>query len=283
MGKKGGKLPGTVAPFVRKGFFCPAFYFLNVVFNRLQPLGLHVNHAPDDRNRMIEKLHGRYAVGSAPAARFRYWRKKLLWRAVIGGSLALKRLLDLIGAVFGLVVFAPIFALTALCILIEDGPPVLYKQIRVGRRGKPFAMYKFRSMVKNAESLKDELVGQNESGGVIFKIRRDPRITKVGRIVRKLSIDELPQFWNVFTGAMSLVGPRPPVPGEVRQYGVDHLYRLEVKPGITCLWQIKGRSELTFEQQVALDRQYIESRSFLLDLVILLKTIPAVLSGRGAY
>jgi len=144
-------------------------------------------------------------------------------------------------------------------------------------------MYKFRSMVKNAESLKDELVGQNESGGVIFKIRRDPRITKVGRIVRKLSIDELPQFWNVFTGAMSLVGPRPPVPGEVRQYGVDHLYRLEVKPGITCLWQIKGRSELTFEQQVALDRQYIESRSFLLDLVILLKTIPAVLSGRGAY
>jgi lipopolysaccharide/colanic/teichoic acid biosynthesis glycosyltransferase len=242
-----------------------------------------VTKAPDDRSRMIEALHDRYTGGSAPAARFRYWRKKLLWHAVVGGSLALKRLLDLIGAVVGLVGFAPIFALTALCILIEDGPPVLYRQIRVGRRGKRFAMYKFRSMVKNAESLKGKLEEQNESGGVIFKIRRDPRITRVGRIVRKLSIDELPQFWNVFTGAMSLVGPRPPVPEEVEQYGVDDLYRLEVKPGITCLWQIKGRSELSFEQQVALDRQYIESQSLALDLVILLKTIPAVLSGRGAY
>jgi len=242
-----------------------------------------VTQAPDDRSRMIEALHSRYAEGGAPAARFRYWRKKLLWRAVIGASQGFKRLLDIVGSVVGLVLFAPIFALTAACILVEDGRPVLYKQIRSGRRGKPFAMYKFRSMVKNAETLKAGLEEHNESGGVIFKIRQDPRITRVGRIVRKFSIDELPQFWNVFTGAMSLVGPRPPVPDEVEQYGVDDLYRLEVKPGITCLWQFKGRSELSFEQQVALDRQYIESRSFALDLVILLKTIPAVLSGRGAY
>jgi lipopolysaccharide/colanic/teichoic acid biosynthesis glycosyltransferase len=243
-----------------------------------------VSDAGSDRDRMIKALHGRYAAGSsAPAARFRYWRKKLLWRVVVGGSRAVKRVMDLIGSVVGLVLFFPFFAVTALCIQIEDGRPIMYRQTRVGRHGKHFGMYKFRSMIKNAEDLKVDLADQNESGDVIFKMRRDPRITKVGRIIRKLSIDEMPQFWNVLVGDMSLVGPRPPVPAEVEKYGVEDLYRLEVKPGITCLWQISGRSLLTFDQQVALDKQYIESQSFLLDIVILIKTIPAVISGRGAY
>lgn len=144
-------------------------------------------------------------------------------------------------------------------------------------------MWKFRSMVVDADKLKDALETQNEAKDVTFKIRRDPRITRVGRVIRKLSIDELPQFYNVFRGDMSLVGPRPPVPREVARYSLDDRVRLEVKPGITCLWQIGGRADLDFRQQVELDKRYIESQTFWSDIKILLLTIPAVLSGRGAY
>lgn len=233
---------------------------------------------------MVEQLHGQYASGMPTlAARARYWRKKLLWRGVIAGSLALKRLLDIAASAAGLVALSPVFAATALLIRLEDKGPVFFRQNRVGRHGTTFGMYKFRSMVTDADKRKDELLAGNESGGVTFKMRHDPRITRVGRVIRKLSIDELPQLWNVLKGDMSLVGPRPPVQREVDQYALEDRMRLEVKPGITCLWQIGGRSELSFRQQVELDRRYIESQSFWLDLKILLKTVPAVLSGRGAY
>lgn len=237
-----------------------------------------------DRSLLIEQLNAQYATGMpTQAARIRYWRKRLLWRFVIKTGLALKRVLDIAGSAAGLILLSPVFALTALMIRLEDGSPVFFRQTRVGRHGTHFGMYKFRSMITDADKLKDELLAQNESDGVTFKIRHDPRITRVGRVIRKLSIDELPQLWNVLKGDMSLVGPRPPVQREVDGYALADRVRLEVKPGITCLWQIGGRSELSFKEQVELDRLYIESQSFWLDLKILLKTIPAVISGRGAY
>lgn len=240
--------------------------------------------ATEERLRLLDTLHHQYSSGMPTmSARWNYWRKRLLWRFVITGSHATKRVIDLAGATSALFVLGPLLAFTALLIKLEDGGPVLFCQKRVGRHGKIFVMYKFRSMRVDAEFLKANLQDQNESGWVLFKMRRDPRITKIGRIIRKLSIDEMPQFWNVILGDMSLVGPRPPVPSEVEQYSLEHRYRLEVKPGITCLWQIGGRSELSFEQQVALDKLYIESQSLGTDLIILLKTIPAVISGRGAY
>lgn len=144
-------------------------------------------------------------------------------------------------------------------------------------------MYKFRSMLVGADKMKDNLLENNESGGVIFKMKRDPRITRVGRIIRKLSIDELPQLYNVLKGDMSLVGPRPPVPREVAEYQLSDRRRLEIIPGLTCLWQVSGRSDINFEGQVTLDVQYLESQSLKGDIMLLLKTIPAVLSGRGAY
>lgn len=237
-----------------------------------------------DRDALI----ARYA---ARGGRFGRWREALskhgklwLWRAVVRGSYALKRLVDLIGAGCALLLLAPLLAFVALAIVIEDGWPVLFVQQRVGLRGRPFAMYKFRSMLKNAEALKDQLAAQNESqAGVIFKMKRDPRITRVGRIIRKLSIDEFPQFWNVLKGDMSLVGPRPPVPKEVAQYTQDERLRLMIKPGLTCYWQIGGRSDIDFQGQVKLDVQYIQSQSLWLDLWIMLKTVPAILLGKGAY
>jgi lipopolysaccharide/colanic/teichoic acid biosynthesis glycosyltransferase len=236
------------------------------------------------RSRLIAQLDSLYSAGMPTlGARMRYWRKRLLWRFVIKTSLALKRILDITGAAAGLVALSPVFAVTALLIRLEDGGPVFFRQTRVGRHGIHFGMYKFRSMVIGADKLKDKLIERNESDGVTFKIRQDPRITRVGRVIRKLSIDELPQLWNVLKGDMSLVGPRPPVQREVDLYDLADRARLEAKPGITCLWQIGGRSELSFKEQVELDRLYIESQSLGLDLKILLKTIPAVISGRGAY
>src|SRR5262249_4161617 len=154
---------------------------------------------------------------------------------------------------------------------------------RVGRHGRRFTMCKFRSMVPNAEALKAQLLVRNEmADGIIFKIRRDPRVTRVGRLIRKLSLDELPQLFNVLRGDMSLVGPRPPVPSEVARYDPAHRRRLSARPGITCLWQVSGRNEIDFSGQVRLDVQYIERQTLGLDVVILLRTIPAVLTGRGA-
>jgi exopolysaccharide biosynthesis polyprenyl glycosylphosphotransferase len=195
-----------------------------------------------------------------------------------------KRVLDVSVATLIAVIGSPIWLAVILAIVIEDGRPVTYKQKRVGKNGRHFELYKFRTMVKNAEQLLEQLKEQNEAGSdQLFKMRHDPRITKVGRILRKLSIDEVPQLVNVFKGEMSLVGPRPPLPGEVDTYEQHHYYRLRGLPGITGLWQVSGRSDLSFDDMVRLDRYYLDNWSVHLDIQIMLKTAYVVLACKGAY
>lgn len=223
-------------------------------------------------------------AGGRLRLRLRLQGKLWLWKSVLFFAHGLKRLLDLTASSGALLVLSPVFAITALLIKLEDGGPVFFCQKRVGYRGRLFPMWKFRSMVVNAESLKTELTAQNEmQGGVLFKMKDDPRITRVGKIIRKYSIDELPQFWNVFLGQMSLVGPRPPLPREVAEYSAEDRQRLLAKPGLTCFWQVSGRSNIDFAGQVRLDLDYIRSSSIWTDLKLLLQTIPAVLLGKGAY
>lgn len=198
-------------------------------------------------------------------------------------KLSLKRALDLTGGGLLLLVTAPIMFITAVLIKLESSGPILFQQERVGMWGEPFICYKFRSMYLDAEDRKAALMENNEADGPVFKIKNDPRITRVGRVIRKLSIDELPQIMNVLKGDMSLVGPRPAVPKEVAQYEFDYLGRLGAVPGITGLQQVSGRSDLDFKRWVELDLQYISEQSLLKDIEILLKTIPAVVTGRGAY
>jgi lipopolysaccharide/colanic/teichoic acid biosynthesis glycosyltransferase len=216
--------------------------------------------------------------------RVRAWFRRASYVAGVRLRSHAKRALDLVGATLLLVALSPLFLLVALLIKLNDRGPVLFWQLRVGRRGQTFWFPKFRSMVVNAEALKRQLLAQNDHGDcVTFKMKRDPRITWIGRIIRKLSIDELPQLWCVLKGEMSLVGPRPPVPQEVAKYTLKERRRLEVTPGLTCLWQISGRGDIPFDRQVELDIEYIESQCLRTDVFILLKTIPAVLLGRGAY
>jgi exopolysaccharide biosynthesis polyprenyl glycosylphosphotransferase len=233
-----------------------------------------------------ERLVNRYAsVGRLDFwGRLRFGLKRSIWVAVIGGSRALKRLIDITGSIFLLFLLSPSFALIAVLIRLDSPGPVLFKQTRIGKWATLFQMYKFRSMYIDAEARKAVLARSNEmTDGVIFKMKHDPRITTVGRYIRRASIDELPQLWNVLKGDMSLVGPRPPVPSEVSQYTLSDRRRLEAKPGITCIWQVSGRSNIPFGQQVELDSAYIESQSVWMDIKLLLKTIPAVFFGRGAY
>ncbi len=216
--------------------------------------------------------------------RVRVQLKQALWTAAADGTEALKRPIDLFGALVLLIVLAPLFALIAILIKLDSPGPILFKQIRVGKWGRCFEMYKFRSMYLDAELGFDELKSANEiEGGVLFKMRNDPRMTRFGRFLRRGSLDEIPQLWNVLSGEMSLVGPRPPLPSEVELYTLAERRRLDATPGITGPWQVSGRSEIPFHQQVELDVAYIESQSLRGDLKILLKTIPAVLLGRGAY
>ena len=210
--------------------------------------------------------------------------KMIVWKSSIWFAYALKRFLDIVLSIAALVVLAPLFLVIAVIIKLTSPGPVFFVQARVGRYGKTFTFYKFRSMYEDAEARKAALMSRNESAdGVIFKMADDPRITPVGKFLRRTSMDELPQFLNVLFGDMSLVGPRPPVPSEVRQYSLEALKRLNVRPGLTCLWQVSGRSDIPFREQVRLDKEYISSRSFVRDLVILFRTIPAILSGKGAY
>ena len=211
------------------------------------------------------------------------WRM-IVWKTTIKSSYALKRFLDILLSLIALIVLMPLFVILALIIKLTSPGPVFFVQVRVGQFGRPFNFYKFRSMYIDAEKRKAELLSQNQSAdGVIFKMKDDPRITPIGRIIRKTSMDELPQFLNVLFGDMSLVGPRPPLPAEVRLYSLEARKRLNVRPGLTCLWQVSGRSDIPFQKQVSLDKEYISSRSLKQDLLILLRTIPAILSGRGAY
>jgi lipopolysaccharide/colanic/teichoic acid biosynthesis glycosyltransferase len=232
---------------------------------------------------LVEELHRRYSRGGA-SLRHRYWIKKYAWAITVGGAKALKRALDIVVSLAMLIALSPLFAMVAICIKLTDGGPVLFWQARVGQWGREFPFPKFRSMVAHAEKLKDALLAQNQHGaGVTFKMKRDPRVTWIGRLIRKLSIDELPQLWCVLKGDMSLVGPRPPVPREVALYTLADRRRLDVTPGLTCIWQVSGRGDIPFPQQVQLDVQYIESQSLWFDVKLLLKTVPAVLLGKGAY
>ncbi len=197
-------------------------------------------------------------------------------------ALLMKRAMDLVASAIGLVLLAPLLGLVALLVKLEDGGPVLFVQERSGLYGRTFPMLKFRSMVVDAEARRAALEAENEMDGPVFKIQRDPRITRIGAFLRKTSIDELPQLWNVLRGEMSLVGPRPPLPSEVAQYERWQMRRLSMKPGITCIWQVSGRNEIDFETWMKLDLQYIDNWTLLLDVKLLLKTIPVVLFGVGA-
>jgi len=200
-----------------------------------------------------------------------------------GGRQILKAIFDRAMAATALILLAPVFAAIALIIRAGDGGPAFFKQIRVGQNGQVFRVWKFRTMVVDAEKQKDLLNAHNEGNGVLFKVRRDPRITKAGAWLRRYSLDELPQLFNVLLGDMSLVGPRPALPEETAKYGRHMLRRLAVKPGITGLWQVSGRSDLSIDDSVRLDVRYVENWSLLLDLQILWKTGWAVASGSGAY
>lgn len=197
-------------------------------------------------------------------------------------QLFIKRTLDILLSLFLIILSAPVMLLTALAIKIESRGPVLFRQNRCGLNGRQFSLYKFRSMVVNAEMKKRELEKMNEMDGPVFKIRRDPRITKIGRFIRRTSIDELPQLFNVLKGDMSLVGPRPPLPVEVDLYQLWQRRRLSLKPGVTCIWQVSGRNKIKFERWMEMDLEYIDNWSLWLDFKILFKTIFVVLTGYGA-
>jgi exopolysaccharide biosynthesis polyprenyl glycosylphosphotransferase len=203
--------------------------------------------------------------------------------SISGSRRVFKRAMDIVVSVAGVVIGFPFFLLIAAVIRLDSPGPVLFTQIRVGKNERLFACYKFRSMREGAEEEREMLLDRNEMDGPIFKIRDDPRVTKVGRFLRRTSLDELPQIVNVLMGHMSLVGPRPAIPSEVQRYQPWHKRRLEVAPGMTGLWQVSGRSQLTFDEQVLLDLYYIENWSPVLDLQILLRTLPKVLLGEGAY
>lgn len=198
--------------------------------------------------------------------------------------LVTKRLIDIIWAILGIVLLSWLFAIIAILIKLEDPRgPILFKQTRVGKNGKEFTMYKFRSMVHNAEELLDSLLPFNEVEGAMFKIKEDPRVTKIGKFIRKTSLDELPQLFNVLKGEMSLVGPRPPLPREVEEYTDYDKQRLLVIPGCTGLWQVSGRNDLGFAEMVELDLKYIRERSLLYDIKIIFKTIKIMIKPNSAY
>jgi exopolysaccharide biosynthesis polyprenyl glycosylphosphotransferase len=199
-----------------------------------------------------------------------------------GWQPAVKRAIDVVGALAAILLTAPLWLSAAIAIKLDSSGPVLFTQVRAGRGNRPFRVIKFRTMIADAEKLREALQRQNEIAGPVFKVKNDPRLTRVGRVLRKYSIDELPQFLNVLVGQMSLVGPRPPIPSEVDTYEPDQLRRLSVRPGITGLWQVSGRNRITFEDWVKLDLQYIDEWSLWLDFQIMLATIPAVLGGEGA-
>ena len=229
------------------------------------------------------RMASRYLVGNAvflahaahEAARVRGWGQRV--------DAAAKRVFDIVAASLALMALLPLLICTAIAIWAEDRGPVFFRQNRVGAGGRTFSMIKFRSMFTDAEERRAALLAQSDRAGTCFKMQDDPRITRVGRFIRRLSIDELPQLLNVLGGSMSLVGPRPALPAEAGAYRNRQWERLRGKPGITCTWQVKGRAEIPFQRQAIMDRAYLRQRSFVTDLKLLVMTVPAVIGGRGAY
>lgn len=236
----------------------------------------------NNRKKDIDKLIS--DLKSSTRLNLRGSLKVFLWNFTIKLSYFLKRTFDIIYTGFFLILLAPLYLLVMLIIYLGDrGNPIFYQK-RVGLNGKHFNMYKFRTMVVDAEKLKAQLMKeQNINNDMLFKMKDDPRITKIGKFLRKTSIDEMPQLFNVFIGDMSLVGPRPPLVSEVAKYSLEDRKRLHVIPGITGQWQISGRSHTGFKEQVELDKEYIKSQNFLRDIIILFKTVPVVIFGEGAY
>jgi lipopolysaccharide/colanic/teichoic acid biosynthesis glycosyltransferase len=240
----------------------------------------------EPQERAVEVQAAEEALGGA--RRLRRIRRDLLCRAWLARDrlrhLA-KRGVDVTVSGLALAALLPLFAVVALLIKATDRGPVLYWQERVGRHGRVFRFPKFRSMVTDSDAIREKLARLNQHGaeGVTFKMKNDPRITWIGRIIRRTSIDELPQLWCVLNGEMSLVGPRPALPKEVSRYSLADRRRLEATPGLTCHWQVQGRSEIPFPKQVELDVDYIESQNLALDIRLLAKTVPAVVTGKGAY
>jgi exopolysaccharide biosynthesis polyprenyl glycosylphosphotransferase len=198
-------------------------------------------------------------------------------------ALFFKRAFDVVSSAVAVLLLSPAFIATAIAVKADSPGPVFFRQTRVGKNGRPFKMLKFRSMYVDAEDRLESLRAQNEASGPVFKMRNDPRVTRVGRFIRRTSLDELPQFLNVLSGEMSIVGPRPPVPAEVKQYQRWQRRRLSVKPGITCTWQVSGRSDISFDQWMKLDLEYIDTWSLWHDIQICCRTVPAVLLSRGAH
>lgn len=193
-----------------------------------------------------------------------------------------KRGIDIVGSLAGITLLSPLYLVVAIWIKLDSKGPIIFSQERVGLNGKRFNMYKFRSMVINAEELKEKLAKQNERKGPMFKIKEDPRVTKIGKFIRKTSIDELPQLINILKGEMSIVGPRPSLPKEVEQFEDWMMTRLEVKPGLTCFWQVQGRDDIPFEEWMELDVKYVRERNLLLDIKLILKTFTVLLGDKNA-
>ncbi|WEK53929.1 MAG: sugar transferase [Candidatus Cohnella colombiensis] len=233
--------------------------------------------------RIIPELFDRLSSVYEYRQDFDYPCLQIVKTPMRGFNLIMKRSMDIILSAIGIIVGLPLLILVALLIKINSPGPILFKQTRIGRNGVKFTMLKFRSMVNGAEGRKRNLLHRNEATGHSFKLKSDPRVTRVGSVLRKYSIDELPQLWNVLKGEMSLIGPRPSLPEEVQQYSDYHWRRMDVRPGMTGLWQVSGRSDLTFEEWINLDIQYIERWSLAMEMKILIKTVPVVIKGTGAY
>jgi lipopolysaccharide/colanic/teichoic acid biosynthesis glycosyltransferase len=244
--------------------------------------GALMNSPTPHTDRQLRQLEER--LSASPRNEAINAASRLCWRLSRRAGELAKRQMDILLACALLLPALPLMLLAAALIKLTDFGPIIFWQTRVGKWGRVFRFPKFRSMVVNAEALQQKIMSDNQHGdGITFKIKRDPRVTWIGRILRKTSIDELPQLWCVLRGDMSLVGPRPALEKEVARYTLDDRRRLDAPPGLTCTWQVSGRSEIPFPEQVRLDAEYIEKQSLREDFKLLLKTIPAVISGRGAY
>ena len=247
---------------------------MDLVAGVCEDMGIRLTMVPQWPTLKIAQFHFR-KLGGTPLFSF-------VFSPTESGYLFIKRLMDFSLSLLALIFLSPLFLLLAILIKWESKGPVFFIQQRCGLNGRVFSLIKFRSMVQKAETMQEQLRDLNEMSGPVFKITKDPRVTRVGSWLRKTSLDELPQLINVFKGDISLVGPRPPIPGEVALYERWQRRRLSVKPGMTCIWQISGRNNINFDEWMKLDLNYIDHWSLLLDLKILIRTIPAVLSGRGA-